>query len=336
MREFDQNLLSILRTETKMEHLLRTDDEERDRFVRIISRGGDDQRFNHELEHNVSITRLLRFVPSMPRVTGKYLEMTYVVSGGAVFTAGDEKVELHKGDVFIPNQYVPLSWDALGEDDILINYVMNFRFLEDAVSQLHANTMLYQFLVDALKKGNYEKKYLHFVHTEDPSIINLAETMAFAAFPFLNDQNISRGEAPNPQITEMLMTVMFASLAMNMDHLDKEVPIGYDELMKERIGTYLDREYRTASLTELAQQIHLSESALSRQVKRMYNMNFKDLLMNKRFERAIKLMKTTNISLADIAYVVGYKNTTFFYNRFREIYGCSPKDYREKLRESDE
>ena len=76
--------------------------------------------------------------------------------------------------------------------------------------------------------------------------------------------------------------------------------------------------------------VHMSESSLSRQIKELFGYNFKDLLLQQRFERAKRLLEQTDLPIADIAQTVGYENTSFFYRRFRELYGISPKSFRAK------
>jgi YesN/AraC family two-component response regulator len=60
-------------------------------------------------------------------------------------------------------------------------------------------------------------------------------------------------------------------------------------------------------------------------------MTFKELLQEKRLNKAKKLLDETDISVVEIIYLVGYENLTYFYKIFKEKYGHTPKDYK-KLR----
>ena len=66
MRAFDARLLSILRTETAMEHTLRTDPEERLRFAERTACGILDKRIERKLNYNVSVTRLIISSVTLP------------------------------------------------------------------------------------------------------------------------------------------------------------------------------------------------------------------------------------------------------------------------------
>lgn len=329
MREFDAKLLSTLKTETAMEKLLRSNPEERARFAQKVYEGERDERIAHELRDNVSITRLLRFTPALPRQCG-LIEMLYVISGTVKMKVGSQELTLRKGDFFLPNQYTVVSWDSLGEDDIAVCFVMKTQFLEDTCVKLKSNTVLSEFMLDTLRRDISWNQYLHFTGIEDIAVHNIAETLVFGAFPYLDDTNVACGCSPDPALTGELMCALFMSLSRNLASLTEASPSNYEEIMRQTICDYIGREYKTASLRELALLVHQSESALSRQIKEIFGYNFKDLLLQKRFERALILLEQTELPIADIAQAVGYENTSFFYRRFRQIYGISPKSYRRR------
>lgn len=69
-----------------------------------------------------------------------------------------------------------------------------------------------------------------------------------------------------------------------------------------------------------------------RQVQRAYaesgNGTFHDDLVGRRLEAAAELLKGTSISVADVAWRVGYRQTSHFARTFRRRYGVSPSAYR--------
>ena len=173
-------------------------------------------------------------------------------------------------------------------------------------------------MLDVLRKDVSWNNYLHFTDLEDIAVFNLAETLAFGSFPFLDDSNIATGSAPDPELTGALTCALFLSLSKNMTSLTEDSPSTYTEILRQTICDYIAREYKTASLLELSMLVHMSESSLSRQIKELFGYNFKDLLLQQRFERAKRLLEQTDLPIADIAQTVGYENTSFFYRRFRE------------------
>ena len=86
--------------------------------------------------------------------------------------------------------------------------------------------------------------------------------------------------------------------------------------------------YCTATLTELAGKLGLSVPYLSKRVRDLCGATFSQLLQEARFKEAIRLLETTELPIGDIIIAVGYENTSFFHNQFRERYHCSPFRYR--------
>uniref|UniRef100_UPI00272D2A7A helix-turn-helix domain-containing protein n=1 Tax=Vallitalea guaymasensis TaxID=1185412 RepID=UPI00272D2A7A len=61
--------------------------------------------------------------------------------------------------------------------------------------------------------------------------------------------------------------------------------------------------------------------------------NFKTYLINKRMDKAIQLIKSTNFKTYEIAHLVGFSNPHYFSVSFRKYTGQSPTDYRKSLEE---
>ncbi len=91
---------------------------------------------------------------------------------------------------------------------------------------------------------------------------------------------------------------------------------------------YIEEHYQEASLAELAAAMNYDLPWLSRRIKQVCGKNFKELLQNKRLNRAEFLLRTTRIPVAEISEKVGYDNTSYFYRIFRGRFGVSPREYR--------
>ena len=54
--------------------------------------------------------------------------------------------------------------------------------------------------------------------------------------------------------------------------------------------------------------------------------------MNYRMVKAAELLKLTDLSIGDIANAVGYPNQLHFSRAFKNVYGISPREWRNKNR----
>lgn len=58
---------------------------------------------------------------------------------------------------------------------------------------------------------------------------------------------------------------------------------------------------------------------------------FIELLVEKRIEKVIELLKNTNHSIVDIINMTGYENASHFYKIFKDKFNMSIKEYRDTL-----
>lgn len=327
MKSIDPSLLEILKTETELERRLRTSAAARKRYMEEALEGSGRPDPYAPLTAPVSVGRPVRYVDWPPH-RNYLIEITCVLSGTCEVTVRDKVIQLRQGDIFIPNQYTVFSRKALGENDILASFIVKSQFLEELCIQLKTGTLLSDFMLDTLRREASWNRYLHFTDLDDIAVADLIETMVCAAFPYLDDTNVTCGSVPEPQLTAYLLMALFMSLSRNLDSLSEDSPANYDEMIRQTVRNYIGTDYRNASLRALAEQVNQSESALSREIKHLFGFTFKELLLQKRFERAVQLLEQTDLPVSEIADAVGYENTSFFHRRFRTMYGMSPKDYR--------
>jgi len=86
------------------------------------------------------------------------------------------------------------------------------------------------------------------------------------------------------------------------------------------------------TLADLSDYIHLSPSYFSRCFKRETGLPPLEYIINVRMNQAKLLLVTTNKSIGDIAYEIGYSSGISFSNVFTERIGCSPKKFRKLMR----
>ncbi len=91
--------------------------------------------------------------------------------------------------------------------------------------------------------------------------------------------------------------------------------------VSEHFGEELTRD-RAAEL------LHLCPTYFSELFKKRLGISFSEYLTSVRMSKAMRLLKYSNDSVVSIANAVGYRSTTAFYKKFKEIYRLSPGDVR--------
>ena len=80
-----------------------------------------------------------------------------------------------------------------------------------------------------------------------------------------------------------------------------------------------------------AKDLFINPVYLGQLIKKETNSTFAELLNKQRIKAAQQLLLSTNDSIEDICYTVGYSNVGYFYKVFRKLCGKSPKAYRKQI-----
>jgi len=85
------------------------------------------------------------------------------------------------------------------------------------------------------------------------------------------------------------------------------------------------------SVADLAAAASLTVSQLERAIKRAFGLSAKQLLLRLRLEEAILRLRTSEMSVSQIAAECGYYDQSAFTRQFRRVVGMSPGAYRSSL-----
>lgn len=91
---------------------------------------------------------------------------------------------------------------------------------------------------------------------------------------------------------------------------------------------YIQQNYQTVTLSDLAEAFHLSEQYVSKYIHEKSGQTFGEQVTNIRMKRARTLLKNGNMTVENIALSVGYQNVEHFNRLFKRMYGMTPVQYR--------
>ena len=260
-------------------------------------------------------TRFIRF----PAHSHNYVEMIYMCQGSTVHTINGDRIELKTGELLILNQNAVQEILPAGEYDIAVNFIVLPEFFNTAFSMIGAEeNQLKDFLVGALCGRDEETSYLYFHVADILPVQNLIENMVWTIF-----YDISNKRSSN-QIT---MGLLFLQL---LNYMDKMEAGGrkFDTEIMANVYRYIEDHFNEGTLSELAVEMKVDVYWLSREIKKKSGKTYKELLQEKRMQQAVYLLINSRIAVSDIIEAVGYDNTSYFYRKFKERYGISPKEYR--------
>lgn len=109
------------------------------------------------------------------------------------------------------------------------------------------------------------------------------------------------------------------------------------EFILDEIRKYIEENYREdLTLDELSKMAGMDRFSFSKCFKERFGKGFISYLNEVRIGNAAELLRNEDLSVAEVAFSVGYGGTARFSRAFKERYGVSARVYRTSLRKDSE
>lgn len=249
-----------------------------------------------------------------------YIEMNYVYEGYCTARINGQTVAMRTGDVCIMDSGVVHTILPTGEEDIVLNCLMDRRyFTASFVERFAASGPIPRFLSYALSEQRDHSRYLLFHTDQRPFFRDLMEDIFCE---YLEPQLCVEGA-----ISSYMNLVFIELVRCYQGEMESEYRQARRSYLTE-ILRYMDDHCTSCTLEETAAQFGFHPNALSRLIRQSTGSSFKDLITDGRMAKAAFLLRSTTQPVQEIAQQCGYSNQSFFYKKFAERYGCTPAEYR--------
>ncbi|MEF9945873.1 MAG: 2-isopropylmalate synthase [Lachnospiraceae bacterium] len=119
------------------------------------------------------------------------------------------------------------------------------------------------------------------------------------------------------------------TVAVNKIEAVKQTNGCQEERMME-IMNFIQENYLEVTLDDLSRQFYLSKPYLSKYIKEKSGMTFGDHVKKIRMKKAKAMLKTSNMTVDNVASSVGYQNVEHFNRLFKKEYQLTPIQFRNK------
>ncbi len=316
----NEQILKKLSIITNEEQAILSGEADIDRSLYTTDINSDIIQGKRLLDYNriITIRPHTRFV-HFPKHSHDYVEVVYMCDGTTTHIVNGVTITLKKGELLFLSQNVEHEVLPARESDIAVNFIILPQFFNTTVSMLgESESPLKAFVIDCLNDGKNKSGYLHFMVSDVLPIQNLIENLLYA---LISDTQTS-------QVTnQSTMGLLFLNL---LEHTDK---LAYSENVDAiviQVMSYIEANYKSGSLQELANSLHYDFYWLSREIKRQTGKTYTQILQEKRLNQSAFLLANTDMKIYDISESVGYENISYFHRIFTDKYGVSPKKYRDR------
>lgn len=248
-----------------------------------------------------------------------YIEIMYVCQGEITNIIDNEEIKLLTGDIIILGKDTIHSTKKTSMNDVGIVLLISYDFFISTCNKLRESTHISDEIFAKITATD-TSTYCLFHTNGIPEIENLTENI-ISSFIYKKEKSAS--------VLQMEFQLLISYL--------EELPHDYSKLHESNSKTdkalrefnnYIETSYTTATLPRAAKLLGFSPTYACRWVNRHYGMTFQEILREKRFSVAFKLLSDSALSINEIARAIGYENTSYFYKEFNKRFGVTPKTVR--------
>ncbi|MBO5615350.1 MAG: helix-turn-helix transcriptional regulator [Prevotella sp.] len=242
--------------------------------------------------------------------------LLYVVLGGSVrLTCGRQSWTVGKNQMILLRRAQSVSYEKQGSEETGIFesqlFAINDELLKDFLTSQ-------QVVIPAMTE-----EYGAQVSPMSERLVAYCWSLS----PYFNDPSQVNPGLLRLKVMELLYNVMDCSKNIFRQMLQLRQPVKTD------IHRVVEENYTSPiSLDELAYLSGRSLSSFKREFQDIYGEPPARWIREKRLSKAHEMLRSSNLSVADVAYSLGFENPTHFSRIFKQQYGSSPISYAERGR----
>lgn len=245
-----------------------------------------------------------------------YFNYTYQGEYDSISFKYDHRITVRCGELYAGQPFAGHAICVHDDKDTVIIGVLIKRdtFFRSFLPMLSSNSKLFHFLLDP-STNQFSDEFIHFKIEDDCNIRTLLEMMVIE---YANKKEDTQ---------DILKPLVLAFLTQVARQYAAENPVEESNRLSDKIVQYISEHPDTVTLKKLGSRFSYHPNYISTLLRRETGKSFSELLTQQRMERAAVLLRGTALPIEEIAFMLGYSNSSNFYKVFREYYGHSPREY---------
>ena len=260
----------------------------------------------------------------------KYIEVVYIISGEATHMIAGKTYKVKRGDLFIVNMDTAHAFyknEASTEPFVAYDLMFTPEFFDSNIRGNHA--------IESLKKSFMFHSL--FVDREDYPLFYSVSDNAHILFGELFNKIYLEHRGRKKGYIEIIRAYLL-ELIITIFRLDDVSEHSHDNLRNQRtvgfVVDYLKENYQNKiSVNDLGGMVYLTPDYLGRIFKSVAGCSIGEMIQKIRVEEACRLLRTTDLKVADIAAACGFEDVKFFYTVFKKRMNTLPSKYRNQTGE---
>lgn len=246
-------------------------------------------------------------------------ELTIILNGHGVHNIDGVNYPVTAGDVFVIHDKQKHYFHSMNSIEFInIMFIkQNMQLPEGDLRKVPGYNALFLLEPQYRVKHNF-KSHLHLNRKQILTLIPIIDKIEAEC----NSETIGSQILLYSAFLELIVQLARAYSQPDTEEAKSLLRIGH-------IIGLLETEYtRKWGLEELLEIAHMSKSNFLRIFKKATQTSPVDYLTKVRIQRSMKLLRTTDSSIMQIAIAVGFEDSNYFTRRFKEINNVSPSAFR--------
>jgi AraC-like DNA-binding protein/mannose-6-phosphate isomerase-like protein (cupin superfamily) len=169
---------------------------------------------------------------------------------------------------------------------------------------------------------------LNYIYRTNSEVRSQTDALIREIYQEMNGKQIGYELAVSSRIKNILLLLLRHDTRMLLNYNDNRL-LGRLQPAVDYVETHLSEKL---SVTEISKSLNMSYTHFIKTFKKAVGMSFTDFVVYKRIKKAEQQLLTSDISIAEVAESVGISNLGHFYELFRRYNECSPKQFKDRLR----
>lgn len=246
-----------------------------------------------------------------------FINYAYKSSYNALSEKYNNLITINEDECYIgqPFSGYALRKDKDSENVIIIGVLIRKdSFFREYLPTVYTDSDLFRFFINP-QTDKFSDEFIHLPVTKDHAIRSLLEMMVM--------EYADRKEDTQRILKSMLQTLLLEIARRYRIEKTGTAPKSVSEQILDYMGDHSD----VVTLKDIAIHFNYHPNYISALLHRETGRKFTEILLEKRMERAVLLMRNTTLSIEEISAMLGYSNHSNFYKAFKEYYGVPPREY---------
>lgn len=248
------------------------------------------------------------------------IELTYVIEGQLHMRIEEEELSFNQGEFVLINSDILHGEYLYKENCTLICLDIDDSFFAQRMESQEEDDY-----TQSLKKLINQKRSQYLYIRFSPVGSSPQTTAILTLLLHELTSNLPGKKHLATGAVERIIDLLTKEFHMQVSRQDTK---DLHQALFEDIQNYILDHHSTVTVQQIGTAFHFSPDYLNRIFRRQIGLTLSAYIQDVRLAEAMKLLRTTDLSVENIAAQIGYQNQGFFYQKFKDKYHVLPGEFR--------